>query len=129
MIDGLWGEPILDLGAFKPYILSSLNVPLKTIEDDPETVKRVVRALVRGAQYIYDEPEAALAIAKDALGETTSAEALEMAFARLLAGDGWSIDGRFAEGGLEALTELATSQAEGVELDPDKAFDDQFLDD
>jgi NitT/TauT family transport system substrate-binding protein len=127
IIDGLWGEPIFDLASFKPYVQLSVNLPQKTIDEDPETVQGFVDALLRGAQFIYDEPEAALAIANEALAESADPEALELAFERLMALEAWSTDGRFADGGIEAVTELAVTQADGLELDAEKAFDEQFL--
>ncbi len=127
IIDGLWGEPAFNLADFKPYVQLSVNLPQKTIDDDPEMVQGFVDALLRGAQFIYDTPEAALAIANEALAESAGREALELAFERLMGLKAWSADGRFAEGGLEAVTELAVTQAEGLELDPEKAFDEQFL--
>ncbi|SRR5579885_2081947 len=49
---GIWKGPVwaapTELG---PYIFTAINVPKKTIQQDPKTVKGFVRAVIRGSEF------------------------------------------------------------------------------
>ena len=47
----IWSAP-KELG---PYIFTAINVPLKTIENDPKSVKGFVRAVLRGSRFAMDK--------------------------------------------------------------------------
>jgi NitT/TauT family transport system substrate-binding protein len=65
MDEGIWTEPIVnvpeDLG---PYAYSTINIKLKTIENDPETVQAFVNGMKKGLQYVKENPEGSFDIAK-----------------------------------------------------------------
>jgi NitT/TauT family transport system substrate-binding protein len=55
----IWSAP-KELG---PYIFTAINVPLKTIENDPKSVTGFVRAVLRGSQFAMDKANRAELIA------------------------------------------------------------------
>lgn len=49
---GIWKGPVFDAPKeLGPYIFTAINVPLKTIQEDPGTVKSFVRAVIRGSRF------------------------------------------------------------------------------
>lgn len=62
--EGLWGSPFLNVPAeLGPYAYSSIVVPTKTIEEQPELVQRFVDALTVGQELIESDPEYAFELA------------------------------------------------------------------
>lgn len=61
---GLWGAPFLNVPEhLGPYAYSSIVVPEKTIEEQPELVQRFVDALTVGQELIESDPEYAFELA------------------------------------------------------------------
>ena len=52
---GIWKGPVFDAPKeLGPYIFTAINVPLKTVNEDPKTVKSFVRAIIRGSRFATD---------------------------------------------------------------------------
>ena len=129
LLEGVWGKPFFELSDYRPYVQNAVNVPLSTIEKDPDTVARFVRALVRAEASIYDEPDAALQVLA-AVNPDLTGPALEAAFQNGIDREQWAHDGRFPDGALDAVAEMAESiDSGGGTIDRDTTFDLQFLPD
>lgn len=93
----IWDEPFLnvpkDLG---PYAYSTLNVRLDSIQQDPATVAKFVKAVVAGLKATYDDKGKALAIAK-AEFPTMSEDDLKATLDRSFADEVWSRNGMISE--------------------------------
>jgi len=127
--EGVWGEPLLDLSDFRPFLQNTVNLPLSTLEADPDVAARFVRALVRAEASIYDDPDAALATALEVYPEMSS-ETVETAFNRSLAREQWSSDGVLSDDARDALGELAASLVDDPSsIDPVAVHEDRFLPD
>lgn len=123
---GVWGEPVFELSQHRPNIHNAVNVPLATIEEQPEVVEAFIRAVVRAEQTIYDDPDLALEVLREA-NPDLDLEVLEPALQRGLRDRQWSPDGRFADGAVEAVGELAASLVEEGEIDAPGTFDLRYL--
>jgi NitT/TauT family transport system substrate-binding protein len=52
---GIWKGPVFDAPKdLGPYIFTAINVPLKTIQEDPGTVRSFVRAVIRGSRFAME---------------------------------------------------------------------------
>jgi NitT/TauT family transport system substrate-binding protein len=71
--DGLWQQPFYNppklLG---PYAYSTINVPLKTITDDPVTTTAFVAGMKKALAFVRDHPEGALAVAAKEFPDLTA---------------------------------------------------------
>lgn len=55
---GLWTEPFLNVPEeLGPYAYSSIVVPTKTIDENPQLVQRFVDAMMKGQELIESDPE------------------------------------------------------------------------
>jgi NitT/TauT family transport system substrate-binding protein len=63
--EGIWGEPFynvpIELG---PYAYSTINIKLDSITKDPETVRKFVEGTQRGLEFLRDNQEESMKIAK-----------------------------------------------------------------
>lgn len=91
--EGIWSEPFYNVPKeLGPYTYSTINVRLASIEEEPEVVEGFVRGIIRGLKFTYDDPEGAVAVAKQefpAMPERDLMATLERSFADEL----WSPDG------------------------------------
>ena len=127
LLEGVWGKPFFELSDYRPYVQNAVNVPLSTIEKDPDTVARFVRALVRAEASIYEEPEEARRVLA-AVNPDLTGEALDIAFQNGIDREQWARDGRFPDGALDAVAEMADGLDAGDgPIDRDTTFDLQFL--
>lgn len=103
---GLWGEPFLNVPEeLGPYAYSSIVVPTKTIEEDPELVQRFVNALMKGQELIESDPEYAFELAT-AEFPTLDADSLQATLDRAYADSLW--DGScLSEDAVEVNLEVA----------------------
>lgn len=125
-LEGVWGEPLLDLTDHRPYVQHAINLPLSVIEEEPDVVRAFLRAIVRAEQSIYEEPDEAKAVFAEH-NPDLSDELIEIAFQNGIDRGQWVRDGRFVDGAVEAVTELAEALVENGEVDADSAFDLRFL--
>jgi NitT/TauT family transport system substrate-binding protein len=91
--ENLWGEPFFNFPKENgDYAYSTLNVRLDTIQKEPETVQKFVRAVVRGLKATHADPSAAAAMAKKEF-PTMAPEDLKATLDRSFADQLWSKDG------------------------------------
>jgi NitT/TauT family transport system substrate-binding protein len=90
---GISGEPIVNIPKnLGPYAYSTLNIRQESIEKDPESVRKFVRAVMRGLKATYDNPDEATAIAKKEF-PTMALEDLKATLDRSFKDEIWSKDG------------------------------------
>ena len=95
--DGVWDEPFLNLPKeLGPYAWTTLNVRLASIKDEPETVRKFVRAIIRGLKFTQEKREEVALVAKKEF-PTMSVEDLKATLGRSYADDAWSIDGMVSQ--------------------------------
>ncbi len=93
MRGGVWDEPFINIPKeLGPYVYTTLNVKLSSIKDDPDTVRKFVKGVLRGLKYTYDNREEAAAIAKKEF-PTMSPEDLKGTLDRSFADEAWAFDG------------------------------------
>jgi NitT/TauT family transport system substrate-binding protein len=104
--ENLWGEPFLNVPEeLGPYAYSSIVVPTKTIEEEPELVQRFVDALMKGQELIENDPEYAFELAT-AEFPTLDADSLQATLDRAYADSLW--DGScLSEDAVEVNLEVA----------------------
>ncbi|MGE3935279.1 MAG: ABC transporter substrate-binding protein [Rhodospirillaceae bacterium] len=113
-----WSAPT-ELG---PYIFTAINVPLKTIESDPKTVKGFVRAVMKGSRFSMDPAKRAdvVAIGKKEV-PTLKDEDINAIIDNAQAFKLWTADGQITPEMWK--TALAVVRSTGM-LDKDIAYDD-----
>lgn len=95
--DGVWGEPFLNLPReLGPYAWTTLNVRLASIKDEPDTVRKFVKAVIRGLRFTQENHQEVALIAKKEF-PTMSAQDLQATLDRSFADDAWSIDGMVSQ--------------------------------
>lgn len=91
--DGVWEEPFLNLPkVFGPYAWTTLNIRRASIKGDPDTVRKLVKGVMRGLKFMQDNRAEAADIARKEF-PTMSAEDLTATLARSYADEAWSLDG------------------------------------
>lgn len=120
---GFWKGPVFDAPKeLGPYIFTAINVPLKTIQEDPETVKAFVKATIRGSRFATDPGNRAelMEIGQKempTLNERDFNAILDSAYEHKL----WSADGEITEEMWK--TALAVVRSTGM-LDKDIRYDE-----
>jgi NitT/TauT family transport system substrate-binding protein len=90
---GVWDEPFINIPReLGPYVYTTLNVKLSSIKDDPDTVRKFVKGVLRGLKYTYENREEAVTFAKKEF-PTMSPEDLKGTIDRSFADEAWSTDG------------------------------------
>jgi NitT/TauT family transport system substrate-binding protein len=91
--EGVWDEPFLNVpNELGPYVWTTLNVRLATIKDEPETVRKFVKAVIRGLKFTQENRQEVALVAKKEF-PTMSEEDLKATLDRSYADEAWSIDG------------------------------------
>jgi NitT/TauT family transport system substrate-binding protein len=124
----IWGEPFLNFPKeHGDYAYSTLNVRLDTIQKDPETVQKFVRAVVRGLNFTHANPVEAAAIAAKEF-PTMPADDLKPTLDRSFADDLWSKDG-FVSPEAWATSHSVVRAADVLkqDVDYDEVVDMQFV--
>lgn len=93
---GVWGEPFYSFTSLGDYPYSVLSVKKSTIEEDPETVKSFVSAVLKGLKAIDEDPALAMEILKQEFSSTPE-ESLQASLDRAYADELWSKDGFITE--------------------------------
>lgn len=94
---GVWDEPILNIPReLGPYAYTTLNVRLASIKDDPDTVRKFVKGLIRGLKFARDNREEIALIAKKEF-PTMSSDDLKATLDRSYADEAWSFDGTVSQ--------------------------------
>jgi NitT/TauT family transport system substrate-binding protein len=94
---GVWDEPILNIPKeLGPYAYTTLNVRLASIKDEPDTVRKFVKGVVRGLKFAQDNREEIALIAKKEF-PTMSADDLKATLDRSYVDEAWSFDGTVSQ--------------------------------
>ena len=124
---GIWEEPFVAFPDLGDYAYSVIGVKKSTIENDPETCEKFVRALMKALKAVDEDHELAakvLAAEFDTLTDEGRQAALDRAYADNL----WSVDGVISHAAVDTLMEVVISSGlyEG-EYDYDELVDLQFV--
>jgi NitT/TauT family transport system substrate-binding protein len=93
----IWAEPFFNVPKeLGPYAYSTLNIRLESIQKDPETVRKFVRATIRALRLTHDHHDEAMAIAQKEY-PTMPPEDLKATLDRCFADEMWSRDGMISE--------------------------------
>lgn len=91
--EGIWDEPFFNVPQeLGPYTYSTINVRQESIDEEPAVVEGFVRAIVKGLQFVQEQPDAAVAIAEAEFPEMPESD-LMATIERSFADDLWSPDG------------------------------------
>ena len=105
---GIWEEPFMAFPDLGDYAYSVIGVKRSTIENDPETCEKFVRALMKALKAVDEDHELAakvLAIEFDTLTDEGRQAALDRAYADNL----WSVDGVISHAAVDTLMEVVIS--------------------
>lgn len=124
----IWEEPFVKFPDLGDYAYSVIGVKQSTIEQDPETCAKFVRAMMRALKAVQDDPAMAARILEkefSTLTEEGRAAALHRAYEDLL----WSPDGVISQQAVDTLMDvlLSTGLYEG-EYTYDALVDMRFVD-
>ncbi|MNO52814.1 NMT1/THI5 like protein [compost metagenome] len=100
MDKGVWDEPFYKFHDMGDYAYSVLSVKKSTLEKDPETVQKVVNAVVKALKAIQNDKVMAMKVLKEefpTLSDTAAQAALDRAYGDQL----WSPDGVISEEALD----------------------------
>nr|WP_310831526.1 ABC transporter substrate-binding protein [Paenibacillus typhae] len=97
---GVWDEPFYKFHDLGDYAYSVLSVKKSTLEKDPETVQKVVNAVVKALKTIQKDKELAMEVLK-AEFPTLSAASAQAALDRAYADQLWSPDGIISQEALD----------------------------
>jgi NitT/TauT family transport system substrate-binding protein len=93
----VWDEPFLNIPReLGPYAYTTLNVRLASIKDEPDTVRKFVKGVLRGLKFTHDNREEAALVAKKEF-PTMPPEDLQATLERSYADDAWSVDGTVSQ--------------------------------
>ena len=124
---GIWEEPFVAFPDLGDYAYSVIGVKRSTIENDPETCEKFVRALMKALKAVDEDHQMAarvLALEFDTLTDEGRQAALDRAYADCL----WSVDGIISQQAVDTLMEvvIASGLYEG-EYAYDELVDMQFV--
>ena len=124
---GIWEEPFMAFPDLGDYAYSVIGVKQSTIENDPETCEKFVRALMKALKAVDEDHEMAarvLALEFDTLTDEGRQAALDRAYADSL----WSVDGIISEQAVDTLMEVVIASGLYVgEYAYDELVDMQFV--
>lgn len=117
---GIWDEPFVKFPNLGDYAYSVLSVKQSTIDNDPDTCRAFVRAMLRALDAVQHDPEA-VARVLEAEFSTLAPEGRAAALARAYEDALWSPDGRISP---EAVnTVMAVLRASGL-FEGEYAYED-----
>lgn len=126
--EGIWKEPFYNVPKeLGPYAYSTINVQLETIENNPEQVEGFMEGLVKGLKLIEENPDEALAVAKEEF-PTMDKEILEAMMDRAIADGLWEFSGKITEESI--TTNLKVVENAGMleeEISYEDIVDPQFF--
>ena len=117
---GIWEEPFVKFPDLGDYAYSIISVKRSTIENDAETCRKFVRAMMRALQAVHEDHDMAARVLEkefSTLTEEGRAAALNRAYEDLL----WSLDGVITPAAVDMT--MAVLTASGL-FDGDYAFDE-----
>jgi len=117
---GIWEEPFVKFPDLGDYAYSIISVKRSTIENDAETCRKFVRAMMKALQAVHEDHDMAARVLEkefSTLTEEGRAAALNRAYEDLL----WSLDGVITPAAVDMT--MAVLTASGL-FDGDYAFDE-----
>ena len=124
---GIWEEPFVAFPDLGDYAYSVIGVKQSTIDNDPETCEKFVRALMKALKAVDEDHELAakvLAIEFDTLTDEGRQAALDRAYADSL----WSVDGVISHAAVDTLMDVViTSGLYEGDYDYDELVDLRFV--
>ncbi|MCI1858987.1 MAG: ABC transporter substrate-binding protein [Sporolactobacillus sp.] len=89
---GAWSEPFYGFPSLGDYAYSVISTKRSTIKNDPQTVQKVVNAMLKGLKVVNDDKKTAFAVLKKEF-PTASEESLQASLDRAYKDRLWSKDG------------------------------------
>lgn len=125
---GIWEEPFVKFPDLGDYAYSVLGVKRSTIENDPETCEKFVRAMLKALKTVQEDHELAAQVLEKEFS-TLSAEGRAAALARAYEDNLWSVDGVISEDAVNmTMTVLRSSGLFDEEYAYEDAVDMRFVD-
>lgn len=129
IIEGIWTGPIFNFAKwFGPYTYSTINVPQKTITNDPKQVASFVAAIAEADNTAITNQSVALKVAKEIFVGASPA-ILKASYKRAVADHMWAKNAQQTDAAFQtdvkAITEVGTYQ--GPPIKPSTVIDNQFL--
>jgi NitT/TauT family transport system substrate-binding protein len=89
----IWGEPIYNIPQeLGSYAFSTINIRKESIEQDPQTVERFIRAFHRSIRFVYSNPDKVAEVAAKEFPNMAKDD-LNATLGRAFADQLWSLDG------------------------------------
>ncbi|RCX19152.1 NitT/TauT family transport system substrate-binding protein [Fontibacillus phaseoli] len=99
--EGIWGQPFYNVPQeLGPYAYSTINIKQDSITDDPETVQKFVTGIQKGLEFLRDNHEESMEIARQEF-PTMAEDLLETTLNRSYEDEMWEYTGQISE---EAVT-------------------------
>lgn len=99
MDKGVWDEPFYKFHDKGDFAYSVLSVKKSTLSKDPDTVQKVVNAVIKALKAIQEDKELAMTVLK-AEFPTLSDQAAQASLDRAYGDQLWSLDGMISQGAL-----------------------------
>ena len=105
---GIWEEPFVKFPDLGDYAYSVIGVKQSTIDADPDTCLRFVRALLKALQAVQEDHDLAARILEKEF-PTLTPEGRQAALDRAYADHLWSTDGVISQSAVDTLMEVVTA--------------------
>ncbi|MEF2968217.1 ABC transporter substrate-binding protein [Paenibacillus sp. M1] len=120
--EGIWSEPFYNVPKeLGPYAYSTINIKQDNIANDPETVGKFVAGIQKGLEFLRDNHEESMAIAKQEF-PTMDEELLEITLERSYEDEMWEFTGQISEESVN--TGLSVVRAAGLLKDDNIGYSD-----
>ncbi|GGA33879.1 ABC transporter substrate-binding protein [Paenibacillus physcomitrellae] len=120
--EGIWGEPFYNVPQeLGPYAYSTINIKEDNITKDPDTVQKFVEGIQKGLEFLRDNKEESMEIAKEEF-PTMKPDLLEATIDRSYKDQLWEYTGQITEESVKNA--LAVVQAAGLLKDDTIGYDD-----
>ena len=115
--EGIWDEPFYNVPQeLGPYAYSTLNIRTESIEDDPDSVEKFARALLKALEFVDQQREESFEVAR-AEFPTFDPDVLQATLDRSYDDSIWEFSGMVTEASTD--TALAVVRASGALKDED----------
>ncbi|MFP7170140.1 ABC transporter substrate-binding protein [Terribacillus sp. 7520-G] len=104
---GVWNEPFYGFPSLGDYPYSVISVKQSTIEEDPETVQKFVRAITKALKAVDEDKEMAMEVLKKEF-PTTEEASLQASLDRAYADELWSKDGYITKEATDKTMDVVT---------------------
>lgn len=105
---GIWEEPFISFPDLGDYAYSVIGVRKSSIENDPETCEKFVRAMVKALKAVDEDHDLAARVLELEFSTLTS-EGRKAALDRAYADHLWSVDGVISKQAVDTLMEVVIS--------------------